>query len=370
MYKKDSILVLSNVTYDLYSMRREVVQALLNYGYHVSISAILGRNSDDFSKMGCNMVNSPITRRGMNPFEDIKLLIHYIKIIKQIKPDIVLSYTIKPNIYGGIACSLLNIPYLSNVTGLGSVENASMFIKVIVKILYKLGLKNSSCIFYQNEDGMSKVNTILERKDRFRLIPGSGVNTEYFSLQEYPKDDQINFLFISRIMKEKGIDQYLEAAAIIKEKYPRTNFHVLGFCEEDYERKLADFESRNIIKYHGVQKDVREFHRFSSATIHPTYYFEGISNVLLESAACGRPVITTNRYGTRETVDDGVTGFLFTEKDTEDLVNKIEKFLLLTNDQRKEMGIKGREKVINEFERQKVVKAYLEEVNNIKKVRS
>lgn len=365
MLERKKILVLSNVTYDLYSMRREVIQALLDYGYDVRISAILGRNADDFSMMGCNMIDSPINRRAMNPFADIKLLIHYIKIIKQIKPDIVLSYTIKPNVYGGMACSLFSIPYLSNVTGLGSVENVSVFIKTIVKRLYKLGLKNSSCIFYQNEDGMNKVNTILKRRDRYRLIPGSGVNTEYYSLQEYPQDDQINFLFISRIMKEKGIDQYLAAAEIIKAKYPKTNFHVLGFCEEDYESKLADYESRNIIKYHGVQKDVREFHRFSHATIHPTYYFEGISNVLLESASCGRPIITTNRYGTRETVDDGVTGFLFTEKNTEDLVNKIEKLLTLTNDERKEMGRKGREKVINEFERQKVVKVYLEEINRV-----
>ncbi|MDD4564173.1 MAG: glycosyltransferase family 4 protein [Eubacteriales bacterium] len=358
------VLVLSNVTYDLYSMRREVVQALLNNGYDVSISAILGRNSDDFKSMGCKMIDSPVDRRGINPFADFKLLMHYFKLLKANKPDIVLTYTIKPNLYGGIACSRNRIPYLSNVTGLGSAEHVSILVKAIIKTLYKWGLKKSNCIFYQNEDGLKKVNSILNRRDRYKLIPGSGVNIEHFGLLDYPNDDKINFLFISRIMKEKGIDQYLEAAEAIKKVHQNVNFHILGFCEEDYEDILNEYEKRGVIQYHGMQNDVRAFHKFSHCTIHPTYYSEGISNVLLESASSGRPVITTDRFGTRETVEDGITGFLFKEKNTKDLVEKIERFLSLTNEQRKEMGIRGRLKVIGEFDRQIVVNEYLEKVKS------
>lgn len=365
MYLKKKVLILSNVTYDLYSMRGEVVQAVLDNGCDVSISAILGRNSDDFSNMGCHMIDSPVDRRGINPIADFKLLVHYMRLLKDIKPDIVLTYTIKPNLYGGIACSKYQIPYLSNITGLGSAENVSIPVKAIIKKLYKLGLQKSNCIFYQNEDGLKKVNTILNRKDRYKQIPGSGVNTDYFKLQEYPGDDVINFLYISRIMKEKGIDQYLEAAEIIKNKHNNVNFHIVGFCEEDYEGILSEYEKRGLIQYHGIQSDIREFHKLSHCTIHPTYYSEGISNVLLESASSGRPVITTDRFGTRETVQDGITGFLFREKDTEKLVEKIEKFLSLTNEQRKEMGVMGRAKVADEFDRQIVVNEYLKEIKRI-----
>jgi galacturonosyltransferase len=362
---KKKVLILSNVTYDLYSMRREVVQAILDSGCDVSISAILGRNAEDFSRMGCHMIDSPIDRRGINPIADFRLLLYFRKLLREIKPDLALTYTIKPNLYGGIACAGYQVPYLSNVTGLGSAENMPAPIKAVIRTLYKLGLKHSSCIFYQNREGLEKVNAILKRQDRFQLIPGSGVNTGYFTLQEYPGDEEINFLYLSRIMKEKGIDQYLEAAAEIKKRRENVNFHVVGFCEENYEGILKEHEERGLIQYHGVQSDVRAFHRFSHCTIHPTYYAEGISNVLLESAASGRPLITTDRFGTRETVDDGTTGFLFPERDAGALAARIEEFLSLTNEQRKEMGLLGRAKMVKEFERRLVVEAYRKEISNI-----
>lgn len=369
MEKAQKVLILSNVTYDLYSMRREVVEAIIDNGYAVSISAILGRKADYFSDLGCKMIDTEIDRRGVSFISDLKLLINYIRIIKQEKPHTVLTYTIKPNLYGGIASTILNVPYLSNITGLGSAENAKKYVKLIVKNLYKIGLRRSSCIFYQNEDGLKKVNKLLKRKDRYQLIPGSGVNAHYFSLQDYPKDDhEVNFLYISRIMKEKGIEEYLEAATIIKKKYPNVNFHVLGFCEEDYNKRLKNLQESNIIIYHGVQNDVREFHKFSHATIHPTYYPEGISNVLLESASCGKPIITTNRSGCREVVEDGVSGYLTEEKNSQDLIDKIESFLSLSYRQKRQMGLEGRRIVEKKFDRQIVVDAYINEINNTLKI--
>src|SRR5699024_8742538 len=163
-------------------------------------------------------------------------------------------------------------------------------------------------------------------------------------------------------MKEKGIDQYLDAAQYIKNKYPNTEFHVLGYCEEDYEDKLNKMQAEGMIQYHGMVDDVREFHKISHCTIHPTYYPEGMSNVLLESAASGRPIITTNRSGCREIVEDGVNGYVVEQENSQDLINKIEEFLNLSYEEKKEMSLSGRKKVEQEFDRQIVVDAYEEEI--------
>ena len=279
-----------------------------------------------------------------------------------IRPDVVLTYTIKPNIYGGIACRLFKAPYIANITGLGTaVENKGMLQKIAI-ILYRIAFKDIKCVFFQNEENRRFFidNNIAVGKDR--LIPGSGVNLEHFNVLNYPPDDIVEFAFISRIMKEKGIEQYLEAAEYIKNKYPNTRFHVCGFCEEDYQDRLEEMQSKGIIIYHGMLCDVREILKITHCTIHPTYYPEGMSNVLLESAACGRAIITTNRSGCREIVDDGVSGYLVKQKDSIDLIEKIEQFLALSLEDKKRMGLAGRKKVEKEFDRKIVVDAYMEEI--------
>ena len=188
------------------------------------------------------------------------------------------------------------------------------------------------------------------------------MNLSKFSLLKYPDQDTVEFVFISRVMKEKGADQYLEAAEYIRKKYPYTRFHVCGNCEQDYEARLKKLHNEGIIIYHGRIDNVVEMHRISSCTIHPTYYPEGMSNVLLESCACGRPIITTNRPGCGEIVDDCVNGYVVKEKNTEDLINKIEVFMKLSNEERERMGIAGRKKVEEKFDRQIVVKKYIEEI--------
>jgi glycosyltransferase involved in cell wall biosynthesis len=356
------VVILSNHHAYTYNFRKEIIQRLIEENYKVYVVLPYGEKVGLLKEMGCEFIDLPLDRRGMNPITDLKLLMNYHKIIKQIKPDAVLSYTVKPNIYGGIVCRLLNIPFFPNVTGLGSaVENDSLIQKVLVQ-MYKFAYKKASCIFFQNEENQQffKNKRILIKTSR--TIPGSGVNTQYFSLIPYPSDKTIEFVFISRIMKEKGIDQYLQAAEYIKKKYPNTKFHVLGFCEEDYEQRLRELQDKEIIYYHGMQSEVREFHKISHCTIHPTYYPEGMSNVLLESAASGRPVITTNRSGCREIVDDQVNGYIVEQQNSQDLIEKIEMFLALNYEQKMQMGLAGRKKVENEFDRQIVVEAYIEEI--------
>jgi glycosyltransferase involved in cell wall biosynthesis len=359
------VVILSNHHAYTYNFRKEIIQRLIEEHYKVYVVLPYGEKVELLKEMGCEFIDLPLDRRGMNPITDLKLLMNYHKIIKQIKPDAVLSYTVKPNIYGGIVCRLLNIPFFPNVTGLGSaVENESLIQKVLVQ-MYRFAYKKASCIFFQNDENQQFFQKKKLAIKNSRIIPGSGVNTQYFSLIPYPADKEIEFVFISRIMKEKGIDQYLEAAEFINSKYPYTKFHVLGFCEEDYEKKLQELHDKGIIHYHGMQSDVRGFHKISHCTIHPTYYPEGMSNVLLESAASGRPVITTNRSGCREIVDEGISGYIVEQQNSQDLIEKIEKFIALSYEDKMKMGLAGRKKIEDEFDRQLVVDAYIEEVQKV-----
>ena len=198
----------------------------------------------------------------------------------------------------------------------------------------------------------------------YDLLPGSGVNLEQYQAIEYPNDETIEFVFVARLMKEKGIEQYLEAASYIRRKYDNTRFHICGACEEDYKERIEQLQNDGIVIYHGVVKDMLSIYKNVHCTVHPTYYPEGLSNVLLESSACARPIITTDRSGCREVIDDGVNGFIVKQRDSEDLIKQIEKFLTLSNEERKLMGRRGRAKVEKEFDRNIVVRKYLMELRN------
>lgn len=359
------VAILSNDHAWTYNLRREVIQEILNRGHRVVLIMSFGDKIDKLLEMGCEFIDIPFDRHGTNPIKELGLICHYYKHLKKLKPDIVLSYTIKPNIYGGIACGKLKIPYIPNITGLGPViENKNKLQKFSIK-LYKYALKNARVVFFQNKEN---IDFMLQRKmvrEKYALLPGSGVNLERFSLMKFPNDEIIEFAFISRIMKEKGIEQYLDAAKYIRKKYPNTKFHVCGFCEQEYEHTLKELNDNGTIIYHGMVKDVRTVLQNVHCTVHPTYYPEGLSNVLLESSACGRPIITTDRSGCREVIDDGVNGFICKQKDSEDLIKQIEKFLALPYEKKKEMGLAGRAKVEREFDRNIVVKAYLDEIERI-----
>ena len=360
------ILILANNDIGLHKFRKELIEELLKDN-QVFISLPNGEFVKELVNIGCEFIDTNISRRGTNPITDFKLMVEYKKILNSVEPDVVLTYTIKPNVYGGMMCRLTKTPYVANITGLGTaVENGGLLQSITV-FLYKLALKNASCVFLQNKENAEFINSKGIIKGKQKIIPGSGVNLNHYEILEYPKDEIINFLFISRVMQQKGIDQYLDAAEYIRKKYPNTKFHILGFCEESYEEKLKAMHEEGIIQYHGMQSDVRMFHKISHCTIHPTYYPEGMSNVLLESAACGRPIITTNRSGCREIVDDGINGYVIEQQNSQDLIEKIEKFLALSYEERKQMGLAGRAKIEKEFDRQIVVDAYLEAIGNFQK---
>lgn len=361
----NKILILSNHHSYTYNFRKEIIQELIENNYKVTIVLPYGDKVEKLKEMGCEIIDLPLDRRGINPLTDLKLLFNYYKVIKKEKPNAVMSYTIKPNAYGGIVCRFLKVPFFPNITGLGTaMENEGILQKILI-MLYSIAFKRATCVFFQNEEN----RRFFIKKDiapgRHQLIPGSGVNLDEFPLLEYPNSSIIKFVFVSRIMKEKGIDQYLKAAEFIKKKYPNTEFHICGFCEEAYEDQLEELQRRNVIIYHGMVNEITDVLKEMHCTIHPTYYPEGMSNVLLESAACGRAIITTDRSGCREIVNDGVNGFIVESENEADLIETIERFLRLPHGDKMTFGLMGREKVEKEFDRRIVVKAYLEKIKKV-----
>ena len=316
--------------------------------------------------MGCRLIKTDFNRKGLNPFRDCSLIFNYRRLLQKIKPAIVLSYTIKPNLYGGMACQLCSIPQIANITGLGSAVENPGWLQRLTILLYKVGLRKTHTVFFQNKANLEFCLKHKMVNGNTRLIPGSGVNLQHHSFQKYPaKDDSLKFIFISRLLREKGIEEYLSAAKTIKEKYAKVEFHILGGCEDDYAEKINHLQKDGVVIYHGKQLDVRPYIGQSCCTVHPSFYPEGMSNVLLESCAAGRPIITTDRPGCGEIVEDGVNGFVVKQRDSMDLVEKIEKFIRLPYEKKVEMGLKAREKVEREFDRKIVVDAYLEEINRV-----
>lgn len=357
------ILILANNDVGLYKFRRELIEELVKT-HEVYMCLPDGEFIPELVNIGAYFIPCTVLERhGVNPFKELKLVVFYHNILKKYKPNIVLTYTIKPNIYGGIMCTRMKIPYIVNVTGLGtSVENKSV-LRFITLRLYKMGLKGAKKVFFQNEENKEFMEQHGTVKENYEIIPGSGVNLERFPLLPYPDDEVIRFAFISRIMKEKGIDQYLEAAQKIKAQYSNTEFHVCGFCEKEYEGKLFELNENGTVIYHGMVNDISEFLKDIHCVIHPTYYPEGMSNVLLEACASGRPIITTNRAGCREIVDDTINGYIVEAKNSNDLIRTIQKFLILSYTEKKEMGLEGRKITKKRFDRKIVVDKYIKEIS-------
>lgn len=355
------VLIVTNSDIGLYKFRKELMEELVKEN-EVYIALPKGEFYDELLAIGCRYIETTLDRHGINPIKELRVFSLYKRIIKEVKPDIVFTYTIKPNVYAGMACAALNIPYVANITGLGmAVENPGLM-QILTLNLYKFGLRKAKKVFFQNNENREFMIAKGAVKGSYDMLPGSGVNLNNYTVSEYTDGKTVDFVFVSRIMKEKGIDQYLDAAKEIRGKYPETRFHVCGFCEQAYEDKLKELNTNGTIIYHGLVKNMAAIYKQMSCTIHPTYYPEGLSNVLLESAASGRPIITTNRSGCREVVDDGINGYVIEEKNSKDLIEKIEMFLSKSVEERKQMGLAGRKKVEREFNRRIVIDKYLAEM--------
>lgn len=361
------ILFLANHFITLHSFRKEMIQVMVNEGHEVWLSLPEDPDTVFFEKIGCKIVKTKISRRGINPIKDIRLIKDYKRIIKDIRPDIIFSFTIKPNIYGTIASSSIGVKQVCNITGTGATFLKPGVVATICKFLYRNSVKKAYKTFFQNTgDRDFFIKHGMIRENHSEMLPGSGCNLEQHAFKPLPPSDHLNFIFIGRVMKLKGIDEYLACAKAIHEKYPNTTFYIAGWNEEpEYMDKVEEAQKSGYVNYLGFRKDIDQWIEKCHCTILASYGGEGVPNVLLESAATGRICIASNINGSRDVIEDGITGYLFAKGNAEDLISKVERFVNLSDIEKSAMGKAGRQKVEREFDRRLVIDRYMREVNNL-----
>ena len=355
MKRPMQILILANHSGGLYDFRKDLIAELKT---HASVAVAVPHNDrwDELNGLADRVIELPVDRRGMNPLRDSKLFHQYRAILKEVKPDLVLTYTIKPNIYGGLACRMAHIPYAVNITGLGSAIENGGWLKKFVLALYRPALKGAKVVFFENAGNRDTLAaTGVVPKGRDVVLHGAGVNLEDYPCQPYPQAGPVRFLFVGRVMHEKGVDELFAAAKRMKQQYgEQVEFHMVGSFEEAYKPVMDQLEQAGVVKYHGYQSDMKPFYAMTSCVVLPSYH-EGMSNVLLEAAASGRPLITSDIPGCREAVENGVSGYLCPAKDADALYEAMRRFAALSVEQRSQMGRCGRERMEQQFSKTAVV---------------
>lgn len=355
MKRPMQILILANHSGGLYDFRKDLIAELKT---HASVAVAVPHNDrwDELNGLADRVIELPVDRRGMNPLHDGKLFRQYRAILGEIKPDLVLTYTIKPNIYGGLACRMAHIPYAVNITGLGSAIENGGWLKKFVLALYRPALKGARVVFFENAGNRDTLAaTGVVPKGRDVVLHGAGVNLEDYPCQPYPQEGPVHFLFVGRVMHEKGVDELFAAAKRMKQQYgERVEFHMVGSFEEAYKPVMDQLEQAGVVKYHGYQSDMKPFYAMAGCVVLPSYH-EGMSNVLLEAAASGRPLITSDIPGCREAVENGVSGYLCPAKDADALYEAMRRFAALSVEQRSQMGRCGRERMEQQFSKTAVV---------------
>ncbi len=346
------ILILVNDVTTIMQFRTELIRALVDAGNQVLVSVPKSDRNYEIEELGATVIETKASRHGTNPLEDFSLYLTYRKLLKEHKPDFVFTYTVKPNAYGGLACGQLKVPYASNVTGLGVIENEGLLQKLML-MLYKVGCRKAKCVFFQNKANLEFFQSRGIVGSNVKLLPGSGVNIDKFSYLEYPQSEKTNIVFVGRIIKDKGVFELAEAA---KRFGDNVQFTIVGDVEYGSENPFSNLTNVNCVGFH---KDVRPYLQDAHAVILPSYH-EGMANVLLEGASSGRPIIASLIPGCQETFDEDVTGFGFTVKDVDSIKSAIDKFLCLSYEQKCEMGKKGRAKMEAQFDRRIVINNYFD----------
>lgn len=353
------ILILTNHSFMLWQFRRELIAALQAQGHAVTLALPFGERIEDFRTMGCSLVDIPVDRRGINPVTDSKLFFRYRRLLREEKPDLVITYSIKPNIYGGFACRLAGIPYCVNVQGLGTAFERRG-IAQLVTMLYRVALKKAKTVFFENagDAAVFRDKKIIPAA-RQTLLSGAGVNLTRHELRPYPENETFRFLYLGRIMKEKGMDELFAALTRLHEQGVPCVLDLVGFYEDGYKDQVEALEAQGICRYHGFQADPRPFYAAADCLVLPSYH-EGMSNVLLEAAAAGRPLITSAIPGCQEAVEEGVNGFTCPAKDSQALLKAMQEMMALPRETREAMGLAGRARMEAVFDKNQVVKTTVE----------
>lgn len=348
-------IVLSNNSDGLYGFRNELLCELVKNG-DVFVSVPDNGYFDSLRAIGCQVIETPVDRRGVDPVKDIGLFMRYVKILRREKPELVITYTIKPNIYGGAACRLLGIPYASNITGLGTAFQKKGALRLLVTKMYRTALKRARVVFFENAENMQ---TLLDeravRREQCCLLDGAGVNLEHYAYAPYPcEETPVRFLFVGRVMREKGVDELLSAMRRLRDGGIDCTLDILGGCEENYTAELDRCAGEGWLIYHGYVKDVRPYIAASHCFVLPSWH-EGMANTNLECAAMGRPVITSRIHGCMEAVVDGESGFLCEARNADSLYEAMLRFCHMPRAEREAMGSSGRAHMKEVFDKKKVV---------------
>ncbi len=351
------ILVLSNLISYTYNFRKEIIEAFVSKGHEVVVVCDVDDASkrDELEKI-CRIIDVPFHGKGTNPKEELKLIGTYSAIMKSEKPDIVFSFTIKMNLYGGLVAKKRHIPYVPMITGLGELEKEGK-LKKLLMFLHRRVMPKAKCVVFQNEDNREyfKKNNIGFKNSV--VVPGSGINLGKFKLQPYPAGERTVFAFLGRFIEAKGVSEFLQCANDMASA--DVEFIAAGTMDDKYRDAVKMLVEEGKLRYDGELADSRDFLKEASCLVLPTYHPEGLSNVILEACATGRPVICTPRTGCKEIVEDGVNGFYCSAKDVDNLESVLKRFISLPNEERTKMGENGRRIVEDRFDRKIVVDEYL-----------
>lgn len=359
------ILFVGNTSWSMYNFRLEVMKFLFSKGYSVTVAAPYDNWSKPIEDVGFHYLPLEMDNVGVSPTKDLGLFFRLIKIYRRVKPDFIFHYTIKPNIYGSIAAAVLSIPSVACVTGLGSGFISGKVVSWVIKRLYRFAFKFSKRVWFLNEDDAHFFcNKQIVDKKKATILPGEGVNTTQFSPLHTNKEfDGIVFLYLGRLLKYKGVREFVEAAKLTKQKYPDCKFQILGFLDLTNpsaitEDELKGWVTDGVVEYLGYTDDVREFISLADCVVLPSHYREGVPRSLLEASSMGKPIITSDVTGCRDVVQDGITGLLCKKADTLDLYQKIEVMILSGKEGRDSMGNAGRQNVLNNFDVKFVISEY------------
>ena len=368
------IAIVINTSWNIYNFRMGLIKKLMEQGHEIHAIAPKDPFSEKIVEAGCVYHKVTMDSRGANPIKDSALIVELLMIYKRIKPDVILHFTIKPNIYGSIAAAVLGVPVVNNICGLGTVFLKKNIVSRIAGALYKVAFRTPQKVYFQNPyDKDLFIEKKLIRKEITDIVPGSGINLNHFKPMPFSRNDKFTFLMISRLIYDKGVTEYIEAMRILRAEGIDARFQLLGAIDEEHQRgikaKLINgWIEEGIVEYLGTTDDVRTFISNADCIVLPSYR-EGTPRTLLEAASSAKPIITTDVPGCNNVVENEFNGLLCKMKDADDLALKMKMMMAKDNSSIELLGLNGRKKVEKEFNEDLVIKSYLDTVNQFMPLR-
>jgi glycosyltransferase involved in cell wall biosynthesis len=369
---RPKLVLAANDGWNIANYRKGLIAALQGAGYDICVVAPDGPHAEDIRRMGVEFEPVAMSPRGTSPLADLRLLRDYAKLLRRIRPAAFLGFTAKPNIYGSIAARLAGVPAINNISGLGTVFASSSWLTAVVANLYRVALRRSARVFFQNRDDRALFERRgLVRRRQSDLLPGSGVDLSHFMPSEAPRGNRaFTFLLAARLLWQKGVGEFVEAARRLRSERPDVRFQILGIVEPESSSavsidQLGHWQNEGVIDILGSATDVRPAYAGADCIVLPSYYREGVPRVLLEASAMAVPVITTDMPGCREAVEDGVTGYLCQPRSVELLIDAMMRMLDLPAAERTRMGAAARAKMERDFDETLVHRAYLDALRQL-----